>query len=97
MKLFSFLVIALVFASCSEPAPTVFGKVNGVEYMTSTTYHDAKFTSLKSPVLLIGKAQVLDSWTITVQDANGEIITFGFNITLANNIGASRSVGDTIK
>lgn len=97
MKIFSFLVIVLLLASCTEPAPTVFGKVNGIEYTNSADYYDAKLSSLKSPVVLIGKDKFYDCWGITVQDATGEILTIGNMISLANNIGASRMIGDTIK
>ena len=97
MKLFSLIAIALLLASCSEPEPKIVGKVNGVEYTEWDDFYTAKLSSLKSPVILIGKNETLGCWGITVQDANGEIVSIGNLVPTANNIGASRMIGDTIK
>ena len=54
-------------------------------------------SSLKSPVILIGKDKTFDMWGITVKDSSGKIYTFGDLLSISNNIGASRNIGDTIK
>lgn len=58
---------------------------------------DSLMSSLKSPVILIGKDKTFDMWGITVKDSSGKIYTFGDLLSISNNIGASRNIGDTIK
>ena len=52
---------------------------------------------LKKPVILIGKHESMGLYGIVIKDANDSIRTYGNVSSLANCIGESRQVGDTIK
>ena len=62
-----------------------------------TTVTDSIFNTLHSPVVLIGKDKSFGLWGVTLKDGSGKITTFGNFSSLANNLGASRKVGDTLK
>jgi hypothetical protein len=76
-----------------EPVATL----DGIEYYDWNQYYDAKLSKMVSPVILIGKDNTFGSWGITVKDKTGEVISIGNLVSTANNIGAVRHIGDTIK
>ena len=56
--------------------------------------------NLKSPVVLVAKSKsdlVTAMYSVTLKDANDSIVYFGNLSGLANSIGASKQIGDTIK
>jgi hypothetical protein len=89
------LTIALCVALCS------CGSTEGDKALENMHNYDAeveaKFNQLKSPVVLVGKDKTLGEWGITVKDSTGFVYTISCSSDLANNIGASRKVGDTLK
>ena len=57
-----------------------------------------RFNTLKRPVILIGKTKIGDRYyDIVVKDSNSIFETFTSDCTLANSIGSSKNVGDTLK
>lgn len=57
-----------------------------------------RFNTLKKPVILIGKTKISDIfYDIVVKDSNNTFETFTSDCTLANVIGSSKKVGDTLK
>lgn len=58
---------------------------------------DSTFNSLPSPVILIGKAKSMGYIGITVKDGSGKITSFGNLIMLADNIGSTHNIGDTLR
>jgi len=80
------LVLMLALVSCTE-------------YTVKESYTDEsvrEFNSLKRPVVLIGKKKGFDLYNITVLDGDGKVYTIGNMSTLANTIGESRNIGDTL-
>lgn len=66
----------------------------------NVTYDDKinkQFNELKSPVILLAKRETAYGWQITVIDSTKNIQTFEYVSILANTIGVSKSVGDTLK
>lgn len=55
------------------------------------------FNELTPPVVLFSKAKSMGRYSVTLQDGNGKIHYFGNVSTLANTIGESYEVKDTIK
>lgn len=85
--LFAMMLLAMVLQSCDD-------KVGGSNYTAEST---EQLNQLKSPVILFA---VHDSWagySIVVRDGDGKFVTIGNMSSLANAIGQSRHIGDTIK
>ena len=60
--------------------------------------YDKEFNQLKRPVVLVGKSkQSNNTWAIVVRDGNGNVKSFSDLSILANCIGNSHEVGDTLK
>jgi len=72
-----------------------FDSYKGYESYDDYVIHD--INTLKSPVILIGKSCSMSMWGITVKDGKDSIRHYGNASSLANNIGESRNIGDTIK
>ena len=81
------LIIGLV--SCNMDS------YKGFENYDAYVEHD--INSLKSPVILIGRQCSMSMWSITVKDGMDSIRHYGNMSSLANDIGESRQIGDTIK
>lgn len=79
------LILILFFCSCGEPQKS-YSEIS-----------QDQINALKSPVILIGKDKSFGCWGITVKDSTGYILHIGNMSSLANDIGATRAVGDTIK
>lgn len=80
------LVLMLALVSCTE-------------YTVKEDYTEEsvrEFNYLKRPVVLIGKKKSFDLYNITVLDGDGKVYSIGNMSTLANTIGESRNVGDTL-
>ena len=80
------LVLMLALVSCTE-------------YTVKEDYTEEsvrEFNSLPRPVVLIGKKKSFDLYNITVLDGDGKVYSIGNMSTLANTIGESRNVGDTL-
>lgn len=84
------LIVAACFGGC-EPSASDHSQT------TSCELEDSLFNKLKSPVVLIGKDKTLGMWGITVKDSTGYVLSIGDLCSIANNIGASRNIGDTLK
>lgn len=89
-SLFLLAILALTLASCT---------VNSIDNKSTdyTTETVKQLNAMKSPVILIGKDMSFGCYSVTVRDGNGNIQCFGNISTLANCIGESNQVGDTIK
>ncbi len=55
------------------------------------------FNSMKPPIVLVGKDLTLNTWGVTLRDSTGRAEQFSNHTPLANEIGASYKVGDTLK
>ena len=66
-------------------------------YEDYTDYTQQDFSKLKSPVILIGKSESMGNYNITVKDSIGTIRAYGNRSFMANSIGESRTIGDTLK
>lgn len=55
------------------------------------------FNQLKSPVILIGKYESMNHFSIAVKDSLGKVEYYGNTSIFANTIGESRKIGDTLK
>jgi len=98
MKKLLTLIILITAISCDPSQEDINRRtVNGVYYSDYTHYTVAHINSLTSPVILIGKEKNMGLYNITIKDSNNIIATYGNMSTFANNIGASRQIGDTIK
>jgi len=65
-----------------------------------TTYTDIsvkEINNLKAPVILIGKSKNLNLYNVLLKDANDSILYIGNMSLVANIIGESYKIGDTIK
>lgn len=93
MKAYPYFIasMALVIASCTPP------RENGKMSSSISDRADIEFSELKSPVILIGKAEDPFGWKITVKDSTGKVLSFGNMQIIANSIGPSRHIGDTLK
>ncbi len=81
----------------SKPAPSPVVKEQ-VEFGDPyDKYVDSVINALKPPVILIAKEKSFGMYGIVVIDSNKRIVTFGDLSSMANKIGASRNIGDTIK
>lgn len=83
--------MALVIASCCDP------RESGRFSASASDRGDQEFSELKSPVILIGKAEDPFGWKITVKDSTGRVVSFGNLQIISSSIGASRHIGDTLK
>lgn len=90
-QLITLLSIAVILASCVEDH-----HYDQQEYNQS--YLDS-FNTLKSPVVLIGKSKTAYDkyYGVSVKDSTGKVLSINWQSDLANDIGASRNIGDTIK
>lgn len=86
MKYLIFFALIL-FASCGEESNT---------YADYTEKSESQINALTPPVILIAKSKSFGLYGITVIDSNGKLLTVGNVSSLANNIGESRSIGDTL-
>lgn len=91
MKLsLSIIVGLLLMASCET-------RESGRFSAYASDRADQEFSELKSPVILIGKAEDSFGWKITVKDSTGKALSFGNLQIISNSIGPSRHIGDTLK
>ena len=86
--------ISVLCTSCTNGKPTV------QEQSTSTTDIDTdalnQFNALTPPVRLLAKDMSFKCWGVTLIDGRNKVITLGNMTTLANQLGASYKIGDTI-
>jgi hypothetical protein len=71
----------------------------GKGYDSYDDYCNVTINELKPPIILIGKHEstMFDGlWGITVIDSEKRIVSFGDLSSLANNIGSSHNINDTI-
>lgn len=86
----------LILTCCKQPSDANYISAEGKTYSSYTDYTEEQVNALKKPIVLVGKSQFFGLWGVTLQDSTGKIITLGDLSSLANHIGNSRSVGDTI-
>jgi hypothetical protein len=91
MKTVDFIIIMMAIltvgfiTSCSfEPTPDI--NDNAL----------AEFNSLTPPVRLLAKDITMKCWGVTLIDSKNKAITLGNMTALANQLGASYNIGDTI-
>jgi len=89
MKYLIILVSTLLFTSCNPDS------YKG--YDNYTLYTEHVLNTLKQPVILIAKDKSMGCYGIVVKDANDSVVIFGNMSSLADRIGASMSIGDTIR
>jgi len=65
-------------------------------YSNYTEYTTDVMNSLKPPIILIGKTKDLGSYSVVLKDSTKKIVFFGNMSTLADAIGESHKIGDTI-
>lgn len=58
---------------------------------------DKALTAMPSPVVILGIHDTWAGYSVTLMDGSGHVETFGDMSTIANTIGQSRHIGDTIK
>jgi len=91
MKYLFILITLFVLTSCDVPVQQPEEDIN--------TKYEKEFNALQSPVILIGKdtTGAFNSTSITVMDKTGKTLTLGNLLILANTIGHSRKIGDTLR
>lgn len=93
MKKIIFCLLTIFLVACSEPIPE--WKVKG--FASYNEYVMDDLSKLKSPVILVAIGKSMVGCNITVKDSCGTIRGYGNTSFIANNIGNSLNVGDTIK
>lgn len=58
---------------------------------------DKILSSMKSPVIIIGINETWAGFSVSLKDSSGQIVSFGNMSMLANTLGKSHQIGDTIK
>jgi endo-1,4-beta-D-glucanase Y len=86
-------MLSITILSCEDK--TI--QEQSVENKNYTEESTNKLNSLKSPVVIIGINKTWCCYGITVVDSVGYILDISANSNLANSIGQSRKVGDTIR
>jgi len=81
------VVITIIFISCC-------GNTESDE--TYNEFVQKDINKLKLPIVLIGKGKSMGLYYIVIKDSTGSIRAYGNLSSIANAIGESRSVGDTI-
>jgi len=89
-KLILILCIGICLISCKS-------KWEKIGYEDYTDFTEKDFSKLKSPVILIGKSESMGQYNIVVKDSCGTIRAYGNQSFMANGIGESRAIGDTLK
>lgn len=82
------LLLLLPLFSCS---PSHKEKVK--DYTEQTI---REFNNLKPPIILIAKSKSMGLYGVTVKDATNKIYWIGNFSSLANHIGDSHEIGDTL-
>lgn len=89
------LIIGIV--SCSDDKIVY----NGITFNNYDEYTEYSLNNLKSPVILIGvDERVIDNikyYTVYVKDNDSNIRSFSWKSNIANWIGGTYSLGDTIR
>ncbi len=98
MKAVDFIIILMTFltvgliTSCSDGTPPPQKE----QYTDIDTDALNRFNALTPPVRLLAKEMSFKCWGVTLIDGNNKSIVLGNMTSLANQLGASYKVGDTI-
>ncbi len=81
-----YVALILFMSACGNPI-----------YTDTNDKADHELSAMRSPVILIGKKCDSFGWNIVLRDSTGRVESFGNLQIIANTIGESRNIGDTIK
>lgn len=87
------IVIIGICTACTNGTPT---PQKEEQYTDIDTDALAQFNSLIPPVRLLAKDKSFKCWGVTLIDGRNKVITLGNMTTLANQLGESYKIGDTI-
>ncbi len=87
------IISAILLTGCVTPSTGVIESESG-DYTFETV---KTFNTLTPPIVLIAKDKTPGTWGVTLRDSRDSMVYFGDFSGLANQIGASYEVGDTLK
>lgn len=95
LKNLIYLIIIMSFIGCiNTNTNTTQEEEKGISYTEKTVN---QFNDLEPPVILHSKSKDLGYYGVVVMDGNNKVHVFGNMSSLADRIGESYMVGDTIK
>ena len=92
---FAISLLSIILTGCGNINDR-YQSPKGKVYTDYTEYTIEVMNSLKPPITLIGKYKSLGCCGVTLMDSTKKIVLFENGSSLANSIGETHKIGDTI-